>query len=303
VVNGQRLGAAQTFDLRYSSSTITSGNFASASTITGEPTPDLPGAVHTMTINAAALGARYFAIKSIDYAGNVSPISNVLAVDIDAPGTVSDLSASCVGPSFFIMSWTAPGDDGSSGTATAFDIRYSQSEITTANFASATQLSNPPTPLAGGAEQGKSVSGLTQCRNYYFALKTRDEACNWSAMSNVLLVDLNCSGSFPCDEAARVKLEPIRTELSPPKPSPARSGVTIEYSIATVDAGAKLRVDVFDLQGRKIQTLGHGPARAGRFSMGWDLKSAGAGRVRPGLYFVMLGVGDSQWRRTLLVAE
>ena len=36
------------------------------------------------------------------------------------------------------LRWTAPGDDGLAGRATRYDLRYSKTLITAANFASAT---------------------------------------------------------------------------------------------------------------------------------------------------------------------
>ncbi len=83
------------------------------------------------------------------------------------------------------IAWTAPGDDGATGTAASYDIRYSTSAITDANFASATQVTGEPAPAAAGASQTMIVSGLTPSTTYFFAMKTSDEVPNVSALSNV----------------------------------------------------------------------------------------------------------------------
>jgi len=83
-----------------------------------------------------------------------------------------------------VLSWTAPGDDGSSGTAAAYDLRYSSSPITSVNFDAATPVSSEPAPLPGGSLQTFVALNLTANTQYYFALKTRDEANNWSGVSN-----------------------------------------------------------------------------------------------------------------------
>lgn len=105
--------------------------------------------------------------------------------DLTPPSTVADLDSSTVTENSATMSWTAPGDDGSIGLATAYDLRYSTSPITTANFASATPVNPQPTPLFAGAPQFYIVLGLTLNQDYYLAIKTRDDAGNWSSMSNV----------------------------------------------------------------------------------------------------------------------
>ena len=51
------------------------------------------------------------------------------------------------------LTWTAPGDDGSTGTATSYDIRYSTSVINDGNWAASTPLPGEPAPvIAGSAE-------------------------------------------------------------------------------------------------------------------------------------------------------
>src|SRR5215471_14699056 len=84
------------------------------------------------------------------------------------------------------LSWTTPGDDSLTGTATSFDIRYSTSAITTANFANATRWNGAPTPAASGTRQSTVITGLTPNTTYYFAMKTADEVPNWAGISNVI---------------------------------------------------------------------------------------------------------------------
>jgi hypothetical protein len=83
------------------------------------------------------------------------------------------------------LNWTAPGDDGTVGTATQYDIRYSTTAITDANWTTATQVSGESAPKAAGLAETFTVTGLASSTKYYFAIKTADEASNWSALSNV----------------------------------------------------------------------------------------------------------------------
>jgi len=85
------------------------------------------------------------------------------------------------------LTWTTPGDDGLTGTASQFDIRYSTSPITASNFASATRwTTGVPAPAAPGTQQSVQVTGLSPSTTYWFAIKTADEVPNWASISNVV---------------------------------------------------------------------------------------------------------------------
>jgi len=66
------------YDLRYSTSTITSGNFASASVATNTMAAGRPGSADQFNVTGLTSGTLYyFALKTQDFAGNWSAISNV----------------------------------------------------------------------------------------------------------------------------------------------------------------------------------------------------------------------------------
>ena len=106
--------------------------------------------------------------------------------DMTAPAAVINLSASNITTNSITLSWTAPGDDGGSGTATSYDIRYSTNSITEANWSSATQVTGEPLPQVAGTNQSMTISGLSTNTTYYFAIKTADEVPNISNISNVV---------------------------------------------------------------------------------------------------------------------
>jgi FlgD Ig-like domain len=94
--------------------------------------------------------------------------------------------ASAQGTTNVTLAWTAPGDDGNTGTATQYEVRLSPSPIDAANFGSATLVANPPAPLAAGTAQSMFVGGLQTLTQYWIAIRTADERGNWSAISNVV---------------------------------------------------------------------------------------------------------------------
>ena len=82
------------------------------------------------------------------------------ALDVTAPAAVIDLAASNPTTNTITLTWTAPGDDGSTGTAASYDIRYrTGGAVNDSNWATATQVSGEPAPAAAGTSQSMTVSG------------------------------------------------------------------------------------------------------------------------------------------------
>lgn len=68
------------YDLRYSTSPITIDNFDDATRVEGLPAPSPPGTTEEFTVTRLPGGKTvYFAIRSYDFAGNSSPLSNVVS--------------------------------------------------------------------------------------------------------------------------------------------------------------------------------------------------------------------------------
>jgi PKD repeat protein len=89
-------------------------------------------------------------------------------------------------PTSVSLTWTAVGDDGSTGVATTYDIRYGTSILSEENWEYATQVSGEPDPQPAGQIETVSVNGLEPDTIYYFGLKVADEVPNWSGLSNVV---------------------------------------------------------------------------------------------------------------------
>jgi hypothetical protein len=107
-------------------------------------------------------------------------------VDAIPPAAISDLAVSLAYNQTIVLTWTAPGDNGNGGgAASAYDLRYSTSPITDLNFGSATVAPSPALPAPPGTAQSYVLTGLTPNTLYYFAIKTQDDAGNWSPISNL----------------------------------------------------------------------------------------------------------------------
>lgn len=104
-----------------------------------------------------------------------------------APAKVIDLTVYNTGFHSARLTWTDPGDDCSTGTATSFEIRISSSPITEANYYSATVLVTGDPAGAGGTSDCNAPYNATllACSTtYYFAITFTDEAGNRSPVSN-----------------------------------------------------------------------------------------------------------------------
>jgi hypothetical protein len=98
-----------------------------------------------------------------------------------------NLSAQEVTATTVTLSWTAPGDDGLDGTASQYDIRYSKTPLTDANWHLADPLDNLPSPREAGNHETFVVDGLEPATNYYFGIRSADEVPNWSGLSNIII--------------------------------------------------------------------------------------------------------------------
>ncbi len=114
--------------------------------------------------------------------------SNGATGDIVAPGTVTDLAAvPGAFPGEIRLTWTAPGDDGATGTASLYVIKVAHAAITAGTFDVVGDIDRwigEPSPAAGGAPETLFVFGLDPDSTWFFALEAQDEVPNTSAVSN-----------------------------------------------------------------------------------------------------------------------
>jgi len=116
--------------------------------------------------------------------------------DKTAPAAVTDLAAT-VEDSRAILTWTAPGDDAKTGTATVYQIKHASKPIlnfvpfpqkrrTHITFWGSENVADEPAPAPAGTKQRYVLKAKPG--TYYVAMKTRDECSNQSGLSNVVKV-------------------------------------------------------------------------------------------------------------------
>lgn len=105
------------------------------------------------------------------------------------PPSAVTLSAAEVTRYGVVLRWTAPGDDGTTGQASSYDLRVSAvGAIDNATkFLAATAIA-VPAPKTAGSQETFVVTGQSSGTVLYFALRTTDDNANVSNLSNSLEV-------------------------------------------------------------------------------------------------------------------
>ena len=280
-------GTATTYDVRYrTGGAVDTTNWAAASQATGEPTPHSAGTGETFTVSGLTSSTvYYFGLETADEVPNWSAISNSPSgttstpADTTPPATVSNLATSSPTTTSITLTWTAPGDDGNTGTATTYDVRYrTGGAVDSSNWASASQATGEPTPHVAGTGETFVVSGLSSSTVYYFGLETADEVPNWSAISN----SPSGTTSTPADTTPPATVSNLATS------SPTTTSITLTWT-APGDDGNTGTATTYDVRYRTGGAV---------VTTNWTAASQAAGEPAPhvagtGETFVVSGLSAS----------
>jgi len=207
-------------------------------------------------------------------------------LDTIPPGKIIDLGA-LPGTNLgeIDITWAAPGDDGYIGTADRYEIRYSINNITESNWPSAPILSNPPIPSPAGESEKCTISDLIEGETYYIAIKTFDEVNNISQISDAVF---SKATGFTLDADSD---DPINTpehgETISNIPNPFNSLTRIKYHVSS---RSYVSLSIYDILGKKINTIVDGPQSAGDYFTLWDCCDNMDNLVASGIYFCRLNI-------------
>lgn len=104
--------------------------------------------------------------------------------DNSPPTAIADLTVEDIDVGEITLSWTSPSDD--ADFVTEYDLRYSQSPITSENFEKATRATQVPTPKEPGSRETFTLRNLPGGITYYAAIKSMDIEGNTSNISNIV---------------------------------------------------------------------------------------------------------------------
>jgi len=100
-------------------------------------------------------------------------------------GAITNLEPAMVSKRELVLTWTAPAAGAGVGAPRAYEMRWSRSAITSANFTRAKAVPRQPMAMKPGQVQSYVMLGLSPGTRYWFALRARDDAGRWSPISNV----------------------------------------------------------------------------------------------------------------------
>jgi subtilisin family serine protease len=185
--------------------------------------------------------------------GRLDAFLPIAEPDSIPPDPVTDLTVTRRDGNWIELSWTATGDDGSTGLGARYDLRYSSAAISETNFASASRAGGEPDPRASGSTELGRVNGLAFSTAYHFALKVLDEFGNASAISNP------ASGATLAPPDIAVAPESLSADLL--------TGQTATRTLTISNTGvSELQ---FDLSARPVEPAGGRPlARMAKASAG-----------------------------------
>ena len=93
---------------------------------------------------------------------------------------------------------------------------------------------------------------------------------------------------------------PRHVALSKATPNPARNGTSF---VAEVPSAARLRFQVFDLQGRVVWSDHDRDLEPGRWTLTWSARSANGMPFAPGLYFARAEIGGQRFTRRVIIVR
>jgi hypothetical protein len=142
-------GGLSEFRIRYTTSTMTEGNFTSGILIPSVPLP-IPNTTQSVIVNTLAFSNTYsFGIKTVNTVGQESvlvttsittPTANPFSVPAVTDMSVTGVDTTCVN-----VRWKTPQD----GSLSQFQLRYSTSLLNDATFGTATPISTVALPMPG----------------------------------------------------------------------------------------------------------------------------------------------------------
>ncbi|GJM45014.1 MAG: hypothetical protein DHS20C21_18560 [Gemmatimonadota bacterium] len=102
-----------------------------------------------------------------------------------------------------------------------------------------------------------------------------------------------------CGNGSQPVIAQLPTDLQV-HPNPARGDVRLRFSVPTV---GDVRLDIFDVTGRRIRTLTEGPRATGYHEVYWNRDSNAGERVSPGIYFARLASDEGRQLKKVVLLD
>ena len=180
-------GHAAQYDIRYAQEPLDAANWDSAQVVAPVRIPRSAGLPETLAIGNLPDTTWYFRLRTTDEVPNWSDLSNLASAairDTTPPARVTNLLGLRSGTNGITLTWTAPGDDGQTGRAQAYDLRRSLTPLTIENWPAAMPVPGLGAPKAAGKLESFSIGGLDPSASCYFALGTDRKTCEGKSVAH-----------------------------------------------------------------------------------------------------------------------
>ena len=184
-------GKATGYVVRYSTTgSITADNWSSATEYQQSWEPAENGTTEIHAITGLASGTRYwFAVETYDDVSFYGEVSNSPSIttlpDTTPPATITLFLTDSPTSTSVALTWVAPGDDGYTGNASGYVVKYSTTgPIDSGNWNSASIYIQSWVPLRNNTVETHTLTGLTPGTTYWFAVEAYDDVPNYGAVSN-----------------------------------------------------------------------------------------------------------------------
>jgi hypothetical protein len=153
-------------------------------------------------------------------------------------------------------------------------------------------------PKTAGSTDTLHVSGLSSGTFWYFALKTEDEACNSSGVSNNDCIKFGSPMQL-CDDGGGMTFGTapapgLALSLDELTPNPSSGSLDVSF---TLPSSRSATLEMIDVAGRMVWRREVGTSGAGRH----QVHIGGASPLAAGYYFVRLRDGASVIARPIVV--
>ena len=265
------VGAAASYEVRFSQSPITASNWGSGAVIGSPPAPQAAGNHQGMVVRGLTRGTTYyFAIKTTDDVGNQSLLSNVVRwqwiLDTAPPAAPGGLTVTREGATDVRVRWSANSEPDLAGYTVyrSFNAGGPWSTLTS-GLTTATEFLDTSVP--DGTEAA------------WYRVTASDQTGNESASSATLSVSFTTQTQAP---TSAWSLDP-----GYPNPSNASTPVRIPFVVPTNGAGSAV-IEIVDAGGHSLRRFDLSGLAPGAQDVLWD-GTNGAGRVvTPGVYTAWL---------------
>ncbi len=117
----------------------------------------------------------------------------------------------------------------------------------------------------------------------------------WSSLAFHTVSDITDSGEIPV----------LRSGMESVYPNPFNPRTTIRFTVGKGDVSssgrARVRLEIFDVAGRRVSVLEDGFRKAGSYSVSWDGTGTGGGTAASGIYFIRLTVGSKSFSSKIVL--